>query len=135
MWFHPQEDFIANFITMVDMMCIDITLLSILNFFNHLYYCFHLLFNFLDQFWSHQDPILKPIQTQGRPTWSPIKEIKRRHLNGALVTVVVSELYERQEFLPTLLLVHHVHAQHVFQGLVRSFCLSVNLWVICSTKI
>jgi hypothetical protein len=58
-----------------------------------------------------------------------------RHLNGALVTVVVSELYQRQELLPTLLLVHHVHAQHVFQGLVRSFCLSVSLWVIRSTRI
>ena len=34
-----------------------------------------------------------------------------------------------------LLLVHHIHAQHVFQGLVRSFGLPVRLWVIRSTKV
>ena len=93
MWFNPQEDSIADLVTTVDSTHIDITLLSILRFFNPLSYGLNLLFHFLDHFWSHQDPILKPIQTQGRPTWSPVKKLERRHLNGALVTVVVSKLY------------------------------------------
>jgi hypothetical protein len=78
---------------MVDSVRISITLLSIMRFLYPLSYGFHLLFHFLDRFWSHQDPILKPIPTQEHPTRSPIKKLKRRHLNGALVTVVMSELY------------------------------------------
>jgi hypothetical protein len=93
MRFNPQEDSIADLITTVDSVRIGITLLSILRFFNPLSYGLHLLFYFLDRFWSHQDPILKPIPTQGRPTRSPIKKLKRRHPYGALITVVVSELY------------------------------------------
>jgi hypothetical protein len=34
-----------------------------------------------------------------------------------------------------LLLVHNVHAQHVFQSLVHSFCLPISLWVIRNTKV
>jgi hypothetical protein len=135
MWFYPQEDSITNFITMVDTVRIDITLLSILCFFDPLSYCFHLIFHFLDRLWSHQDPILKLIPTQRRLTQSPIKKLERRHLNGALVTVVISEFYQWKEFFPTLLLVHHVHAQHVFQCLVCSFGLPISLWVIHSTKV
>jgi hypothetical protein len=93
MQFNLQEDSIADLVTTVDSVRIGMTLLSILCFLNPLSYGLHFLFHFLDRFWSHQDPILKPIPTQGRPTWSPIKKLKRRHLNGALVTVVVSELY------------------------------------------
>jgi hypothetical protein len=93
MQFNPQEDLIADLVTTVNSMRIGITLLSILCFFYPLSYGLHLLFHFLDGFWSHQDPILKPIPTQGHPTLSPIKKLKRRHLNGSLVTVVVSELY------------------------------------------
>jgi hypothetical protein len=80
MRFNPQEDSIADLVTTVDSVRIGITLLSILRFFNPLSYGLHLLFHFLDRFWSHQDPILKPIPTQGRPTRSPIKKLKRRHL-------------------------------------------------------
>jgi hypothetical protein len=93
MRFNPQEDSIADLVTTVDSVRIGITLLLILCFFNPLSYGLHFLFHFLDRFWSHQDPILKPIPTQGHPTWWPIKKIKKCHLNGALVTVVVSELY------------------------------------------
>jgi hypothetical protein len=98
-------------------------------------YCFHFLFHFLDHFLSHQDPILKPISTQRHPTWSPVKKLKRCHLNGSLVTIVISEFYQWKEFFQSLLLVHYVHVQHVLQGLVGSFDLSVSLRVIHSTKV
>jgi hypothetical protein len=120
---------------MVDTVHIDITLLSIMCFFNPLSYCFHFLFHFFDRFSSHQDPILKPIPTQRHQTQSLIKKLKRCHLNGALVAVVISEFHQWQEFFPMIFLVHHVHAQHVLQGLVCSFGLSVSLRVIHSTKV
>jgi hypothetical protein len=134
MWFHPQEDSIANFVTMVDTVRIDITLLLILCFFDPLYYCFHVIFHFLDHFWSHQDPILKLIPTQRHLTWSPVKKHEIGHLNGALITVVICKFYQWQEFLPMLLLVHHVHTQHILQDLVCSFGLPVCLWVIRGAK-
>jgi hypothetical protein len=135
MRFYPQEDSIANFVTTVNIMRIDITLLSILRFFDPLSYCFHLLFHLLYHFWSHQDPILKPIPNQRRLTRSPIKKLERHHLNGALVIVVICEFYQWKEFFPMLLLFHHVHAQHVFQDLVCSFGLPICIRVICSTKV
>jgi hypothetical protein len=135
MSFYLQEYSIANFLTTVDTVCIDITLLSILRFFDPLYYCFHLIFHFWDHFWSHQDPILKSIPTQRHPTWSPVKKLERLHLNGALVTVVICKFHQWQEFFPMHMLVHHVHAQHFFQDLVCSFDSSVSLWVIHSTKV
>jgi hypothetical protein len=135
MQFYLQEDSIANFITTVDTTFIGITLLSILRFFNPLSYCFHLIFHFLDHFWSHQDPILKSIPTQRHLTRSSIKKLERCHLNGALVAIVISKFYQWQELFPTLLLVHHVHVQHAFQDLVCSFGMPVCLRVICSTKV
>jgi hypothetical protein len=120
-------------VTTVDRMRIDINLLPILCFLDPLSYSFNLIFQFLDHFWPHQDPILKLIPTQMRPTWSPIRKLERPHLNGTLVTVVISEFYQWQELFPTLLLVHHVHVQHVFQGLVHSFGLPVSLRGIHST--
>jgi hypothetical protein len=114
---------------------IDITLLSILCLFDPLSYCFHLIFHFLDHFWSHQDPILKMIPTQRHMTWSPIKKLERCRLNRALVTVFICEFYQWQEFFPMLMLVHHIHAQHVFQYLVCSFGLTVCLQVIRNTKV
>jgi hypothetical protein len=135
MRFHLQEDSITNFVATVNTVRIGITLLSILRFFDPLSYCFHFIFHFLDRFWSHQDPILKPIPTQRRLTRSPVKKLEKHHLNGALVTFVICEFYQWQEFFPTLMLVHHVHVQHVFQDLVCSFGLLVYLRVICSTKV
>jgi hypothetical protein len=135
MRFYLQEDLIANFVTTVDTVRIDINLLPILCFFHPLSYCLHLIFHFLDQFWSHQDPILKPIPTQRRPTRFPINKLERRHLIGALVTVFIREFYQWKEFLPTLPLVHHVHVQHVLQDLVCSFGFPVYLRVIRSTKV
>jgi hypothetical protein len=135
MWFHLQEDSIVNFITTVDTMHIDINRLSVLFFLDPLYYCFHLIFHFLDLFWSHQVSILMPIPTQRHLTWSPVKKIERRHLNGALITVVICQFYQWQEFLPTLMLVDQVHVQHVLQYLVCSFGLPVCLWVIRYTKV
>jgi hypothetical protein len=76
MRFNPQEDSIADLVATVDSVRISITLLSIWRFFNPFSYGLHLLSHFLDRFWSHQDPILKPIPTQGRPTQSPIKKLK-----------------------------------------------------------
>jgi hypothetical protein len=80
---NPQEDSIVDLVTTVDSVRIGITLLSILRFIYPWYYGLYLLFHFLDRFWSHQDPILKPIPTQGRPTRSPIKK-----LNGAILMVI-----------------------------------------------
>jgi hypothetical protein len=65
----------------------------------------------------------------------PVKKLQRLHLNGALVVIVVSELYYRKEFFPTLLLVHQIHAQHVLQGLVSSLSFPISLQVIRSTKV
>ena len=135
MWFHLQDDLITNFITTVDTVRISITLLLILRLFDPLSYCFHLIFHFLHRFWSHQDPILKPIQTQGCLTGLPLKKPERCHLNGSLITFFICKFYQWQEFFPILLLVHHIHAQHVFQGLVCMFCMSIRLWVIRSTKV
>jgi hypothetical protein len=135
MQLYPQEDSIANLITSVDMVHINITLVLILLFFNPLYYCLDLFFHFLDHLWSHQDPILQLILNQRRPTWSTVKKLERHHINGALVTVVISKFYQWPEFFPTLLLVHHIHAQHVLQGLFRSFVLPVSLQVIHSTEV
>jgi hypothetical protein len=129
------QDSIANFVTMVETVCIDINLLSILCFFDPLSYCLHLIFHFLYFLWSHQDPIVKMIQTQRHPTRSPINKLERHHLNGALVTVVICEFYTWKELFPMLLLVHHVHEKHVFQDLVFSFGLLVCLRVIHSTKV
>jgi hypothetical protein len=109
--------------------------MSILRFFDPLYYCLHLIFHLLNRLWSHQHPILNSIPTQGHLTRSPIKELERSHLNGSLVTVVIIEFYQWKEFFPTLLLVHHVHAQHFFQYLVCSFNLPVSLRVIHNTKV
>jgi hypothetical protein len=133
--FHPQEDSITNFITTVNAMCISITLLSILRFFNPLSYRFHLFFHFLDRFWSYQDPILKSIPAQRRLTWSPVKKLEWCHLNGALIVVVVCKLYQWKELFPMLMLVHHIHTQHIFQDLVHSFYLPVCLKVICVLKL
>jgi hypothetical protein len=121
-------------VTIADTMCIDITLLAILHFLGVLSYSLHLIFQLLDRFSSHQDPILKSIPTQRNLTWSPIKDIKRRHLNRALVNVFIREFYMWKKFFSMLLLVHHIHAQHVFQGLLYSFGLPICLRVICSTK-
>jgi hypothetical protein len=134
MQFHSQEYSIANIVTMVETMCIGITLLSILRFLDPLFYSFHLIFHFLDHFWSHQDPILKPIPTQRCLTWSPVKKLEWFHLNGALLGVVIRKFYQWKEFFPILLLVHNVHAQHILQGLVCSFNLTVCLRVIRGTK-
>ena len=120
---------------MIDTTCIDITLLSILCFLDPFPYCFHLIFHFLDHLWFHKEPILKPIPTQRRLTWSPVKKLKRRHLNGALITVVICKLCQWKEFFPMLLLVHHVHTQHILQYLVFSFGLPICLRVIHGTKV
>jgi hypothetical protein len=80
---NPQEDSIVDLVTTVDSVRIGITLLSIPRFIYPWYYGLYMLFHFLDRFWSHQDPILKPIPTQGRPTRSPIKK-----LNGAILMVI-----------------------------------------------
>ena len=134
-WFHLQKNSITKFIIAVNVMRIDITLLSILRFLYPLSYGFHLVFHFLDHFRSPQDPILKPIPTQRRPTRSPVKKLERCHLNGALIIVVVCKFYQWQEFFPTLLLVHHIHTQHILQDLVCSLDLPVCFWVICDTKV
>jgi hypothetical protein len=125
MQFHPQQDSIANFITMVDTMRIDINIFSIMCFLDPLYYFFHLVFHFLDHFRSHQDPILKLIPNQRPLTRSPIKKLEGHHINGALITVVICKLYQWQEFFPMPLWVHHVHTQHIFQDLVWSLSLPV----------
>jgi hypothetical protein len=134
-WFHPQENSVTNFITTVNVMCIGITFLSILRFFNPLSYHLHFLFHFLDRFWSYQDPILKMILAQRCLTQFPIKKLKRYHLNVALIVVVVRKLYQWQELFPQLFLVHHAHMQHIFQDLVRSFYLSISIWVIHDAKV
>jgi hypothetical protein len=121
--------------TTIDTMCIDITLLSILHFLDPLSYSLHLIFHFLDLFWSHQDPILKPVPSQRRPTWSVVKKLERLHLNGALIIVVIHKLYQWKDFFPTLLLLHNIHMQHVLQDLVCSFNLPICLRVICSSKV
>jgi hypothetical protein len=135
MWFYPQEYLIANIVTTVDMVRIDITLPAILHFFNPLSYCLHFIFHFLDLFWSHQDPILKPIPTQRSLTRSPVKKCERCHLNGAFVTFVIREFHQWKELFPMLLSVHHVHVQHVLQVLVHSFGLPVSLRLIRRTKV
>jgi hypothetical protein len=124
-----------HIVTTTDTTRIDITLLPILHFFDPLSYSLHLIFRFLDRFRSHHDPILKTIPTQRHLTRLPTKKIERHHLNGALVIVVISEFNQWKELFPTLFLVHHIHAQHVLQGLVRSFGFSVSLRVIHSTKV
>jgi hypothetical protein len=83
MWFNPQEDSITDLVATVDSVRIGITLRSILRFFYPLSYGFHFLFHFLDRFWSHQDSILQLIPTQGRLTWSPIRNSK-----GAILMVL-----------------------------------------------
>jgi hypothetical protein len=113
----------------------DINFLSILHFLDPLSYSLHLIFPFLDHFWSHQGPILKSIPTKRCLTRSPIKKLEGHHLNVALVIIVIGEFYQWKEFFPMLLLVHHIHAKHVFQGLVHSFDLPVSVQVIPSTKV
>jgi hypothetical protein len=135
MRFHPQEDSIANFVTTVNMMRIGITLMPILRLFYPLSYCFHLVFHFLDLFWSHQDLILKLIPTQRHSTRSPIKKLERRHLNGALITSFICELYQWEELFAMFLLVHSIHAQNILQDLVCFLGLPVYLQVICGTKV
>jgi len=105
-----------------------------MRFLDHFSYRFHLLFHFLDLFWSYEDPILKLIPTQRCLTWSPVKKLKRHHLNGALIVVVVCKLYQWQELFPKLFLVYHVHMQNILQDLVLSFCLPVCLWVIFGSQ-
>jgi hypothetical protein len=135
MLFFPQQYSIANIITTVGAMCINIIVLLIMRFLDPLSYCFHLIFHFLDHLWFHRDPILKSIPTQKHPTWSPIKKLKRGHLNGALLTVLISEFYQWQEFFPMLMLVHHVHVKHVFQDLVCLFGFLFYIRVIRGTKV
>jgi len=125
---------ISNLVTTVDTVHIDISLMSILRFFDPFSYCLHLIFHFLVFFWSHQDPILNSIPTQRRSTWSPVKKLERSHLNIALITVVVCKLYQWKELFPMILLVHNVNMQHILQYLVCYFSLLVFLWVICDTK-
>jgi hypothetical protein len=98
-------------------------------------YRLYLFFHFLDHFCSYQDPILKSIPTQRRLTGSPIKKLKRCHLNGALIVVVECKLYQWQELFPMFLLVHHVHTQHIFKDLVHHFCLPICLRVIRGIKV
>jgi hypothetical protein len=124
-----------HIVTTVDTTPIDITLMSILHFLDPLSYIFHLIFHFLDHFWSHQDPILKSIPNQRHLTRLSIKKLEGHHLNGALVIVVIGEFYQWKEFFPTLMLVHHLHVQHVFQVLFHSFILLISLQVIHSTKV
>jgi hypothetical protein len=135
MRFNSQEDSITKLIIAVDMVRIVITLLPFMHFFTPLFYCLHFLFHFLDSFCSHQDPILKPIQTQRCLIQSPINKRERRHLYGALVIVVIREFHQWQEFFPMILLVHHVHVQHVLQGLVCLFGLPISLQVIHRTEV
>jgi hypothetical protein len=128
--FHAQEKLISNFIITVNMMRINITLLSILHFFNSLSYNFHLFFHFLDFFWSYQDPILNSIPAQWHLTRSPVKKLKRCHLNDTLIVFVVCKFYNWQELFPTFLLVHYIHTQHIFQNLVHYLYLPICLRVI-----
>jgi hypothetical protein len=92
-WFYSQEISITSFIIAVNTMCININFMSILHFFNPMSYRLHLFFHFLNHLWSYQEPILKSIPTQRRPTWSSIKKLKRFHLNGTLIVVAVCKLY------------------------------------------
>jgi hypothetical protein len=122
-------------LTMVNTTRICITLGSILRFLDPLSYSFHLIFHFLDLLLVPPGPYPQVIPNSRHLTRSPIKKMERHHLNGALVNVVISEFYKWKLFLPMLPLVHHVHSQHIFHGLVRSFGLPVSLQVICSTKV
>jgi hypothetical protein len=107
----------------------------ILCFFDPLYYCFQLIFHFLDHFWSHQDPILKSILTQRHPTSSPVKKLERHHINGALINVVIRKIYQWKELFPMILLVLNIHMKHILQDLFFSFSLPVYLRVIRGTKV
>jgi len=44
-WFHPQENSVSNFIVVINVMHINITILPILCYFNPLSYHFHLVFH------------------------------------------------------------------------------------------
>jgi hypothetical protein len=57
------------------------------------------------------------------------------HFNGALITIVIFEFYQWKKFLPTLILVHHIHTQHILQDFIFLFSLPVHIWVIRGTKV
>src|SRR4030066_1392688 len=74
---------------------IMITFLSTLRRFHLLLYQFDLLRSLLYNFWS-QNCTLTSLEPTQRSSASPtIQCLKRRHSNARMVTVVISELYQR----------------------------------------
>jgi hypothetical protein len=103
------------------------TLMSILRFFHPLSYRLYLFFQFLDCFWSYQDPILESIPTQRHLTRSPIKKLKWHHLNGALIVVVVHKLGQWTRTNPNIYVgPTHTYATQPSQigSFLQSSCLS-----------
>jgi hypothetical protein len=52
------------------------------------------------------------------------------HLETFLIVFVLRELSQWHALVPTVLIVHHTHMEHVFQHLVHMLCLTISLWMI-----
>src|SRR4030066_433956 len=74
---------------------IMITFLPTLRCFHLLSYQFDLLSSLLNNFWSHNCTLTSLEPTQRSSASSTIQCLKRCHSNARMVTVVISELYQR----------------------------------------
>jgi hypothetical protein len=59
-----------------------------------------------------------------------IESFKRCHLEAFLIAIIVRELSQQRTLVPTIPIVHHTCTEHVFQHMVYTLCLAVDLRVI-----
>ena len=70
-------------------------------------------------------PILIP--TQRGPTLPTMKSFIWRHANACMKVVVVCELYQGQNFIPSTQVIQHARSQKILKRLVCSLRLTIGL--------
>jgi hypothetical protein len=72
-------------------------------------------------------PLVRLNPVQRCTTSAAIQSFEGSHSETLLITVVVTELSQRQPLVSFVLIIQHTSSEHIFKNLIHSLCLTIGL--------
>jgi hypothetical protein len=88
------------------------------------------LFGLSDKIWTKDHPFARLDPVQRCTASMAIQCFEGCHSKALLITIVVRELSQRQTLVPFVMIVHHTSLSHIFNDLIHSLHLTINMQMI-----